>query len=217
MTWLPPIALFSEAWQLWHDGGNLMFPMAALAILIYWTALDLYFRINPKQFFTNTPEELAKWVEKPSDATPRIREILEFCHYGIHSLQQLRDRFHEARAIYIPRIDRRIRFLAILVSISPLMGLLGTVMGMLTTFDGLTLYAGHTIDLVAAGISEALITTKTGLAVAIPGMVLLHMVQRRRNELQIVLVRLESLSMQAWDRKHWTPCVYDAQHPLSKA
>jgi biopolymer transport protein ExbB len=204
MTPLSPLAFVSEAWLLWREGGFLMFPMAGLAFLIYWTAFDLYLRINRRQFLSNTPADLAAWVEKPDHATPRIREILEFCHQGIYSLHQLRDRFLEARAAYIPRIDRRIRFLAILVSISPLMGLLGTVLGMLTTFDGLTLYAGRTLDLVAVGISEALITTQTGLAIAIPGMFLLHMVQRRRNQLQIVLVRLESLSMQAWERQHLT-------------
>ena len=205
MNFTPTLALFSEAMEIWVDGGILMFPMAALAILIYWTALDLYFRISRKQFLTVTPKQLAEWVATPEKATPRIREIIEFCSFQIQSLQQLRDRFQEARAAYIPRIDRRIRFLAILVSISPLMGLLGTVMGMLTTFDGLTLYAGRTLDLVAAGISEALITTQTGLMIAIPGMVLLFMVQRRRNQLHILLVHLESLAMQAWDVEHPRP------------
>jgi biopolymer transport protein ExbB len=207
MIVFPPVALLTEAWEIWHDGGLLMLPMAGLAILIYWTALDLFLRINRKQFLSFKPKELSDWVAQPEKASRRIREILEFTHFQIHSLQQLRDRFQEARAAYIPRIDRRIRFLAILVSISPLMGLLGTVMGMLTTFDGLTLYAGRTLDLVAAGISEALITTQTGLMIAIPGMVLLYMVQKRRNHLHILLVHLESLSMQAWDRDHPRPGV----------
>jgi len=205
MSFTPTLALFPEAMEIWLDGGILMLPMAALAFLIYWTALDLYFRISRKQFLTVTPKQLAEWVAAPEKATPRIREIIEFCSYQIQSLQQLRDRFQEARSAYIPRIDRRIRFLAILVSISPLMGLLGTVMGMLTTFDGLTLYAGRTLDLVAAGISEALITTQTGLMIAIPGMVLLFMVQRRRNQLHTLLVHLESLAMQAWDHEHPRP------------
>jgi biopolymer transport protein ExbB len=205
MTYTPTLALFSEAVEIWLDGGILMLPMAALAILIYWTALDLYFRISRKQFLAATPKQLSEWVAAPENATPRIREIIEFCNYQIQSLKQLRERFQEARSAYIPRIDRRIRFLAILVSISPLMGLLGTVMGMLTTFDGLTLYAGRTLDLVAAGISEALITTQTGLMIAIPGMVLLFMVQRRRNQLHILLVHLESLAMQAWDVENPQP------------
>ena len=216
MNVYPPLAFFTEAWQIWHKGGFLMFPMAGLAILIYWTALDLFWRINRKQFLSFQPNQLSEWVAFPDKAPARIREILEFSHFQIKSLKQLRDRFQEARTAYIPRIDRRIRFLAILVSISPLMGLLGTVMGMLTTFDGLTLYAGRTLDLVAAGISEALITTQTGLMIAIPGMVLLYMVQRRRNHLQILLVHLESLSMQAWDRKHPRPGVLSSSGPSPK-
>jgi biopolymer transport protein ExbB len=205
MSWLPPLALFSQAWEIWNDGGFLMFPMAGLAILIYWTALDLFLRIDRKQFLSFDPKQLSEWVASPEKAPLKIKELLDFSHFQIQTLQELRDRFQEARAAYIPRIDRRIRFLAILVSISPLMGLLGTVMGMLATFDGLTQYAGRTLDLVAAGISEALITTQTGLMIAIPGMVLLYMVQKRRNHLQILLVHLETLSMQAWDRNHPHP------------
>ena len=216
MNCLPPIALLPDTWEIWNDGGFLMLPMAGLAVLIYWTALDLFLRIDRKQFLTFDPQQLSGWVEVPEKAPQKIREILDFCHFRIESLQQLRDRFQEARAAYIPRIDRRIRFLAILVSISPLMGLLGTVMGMLVTFDGLTRYAGRTLDLVAAGISEALITTQTGLMIAIPGMVLLYMVQKRRNHLQILLVHLETLSMQVWDRKHPHPGVMTSPEATPK-
>ncbi|MEK9985703.1 MAG: MotA/TolQ/ExbB proton channel family protein, partial [Opitutae bacterium] len=71
-------------------------------------------------------------------------------------------------------------------SAAPLMGLLGTVMGMLATFDGLTSNIGRTIELVASGISEALITTQTGLVIAIPGLVMIYLVQKRRNNLQML-------------------------------
>ena len=81
------------------------------------------------------------------------------------------------------------------------MGLLGTVMGMLATFDGLTSSIGRTIELVASGISEALITTQTGLVIAIPGLVMIYLVQKRRNNLQMLFVRLESLSMQAFEQR----------------
>ena len=79
------------------------------------------------------------------------------------------------------------------------MGLLGTVMGMLATFDGLTSNIGRTIELVTSGISGALITTQTGLVIAIPGLVMIYLV-RARNNLQMLFVRLESLSMQAFEQ-----------------
>ena len=57
-------------------------------------------------------------------------------------------------------------------TISPLIGLLGTVVGMITAFTGLTETAGANPDLLAAGISQALITTAFGLLIAVPGLVL---------------------------------------------
>lgn len=196
----PPFALLSEAWDLWEKGGVLMIPLALLAFVIYWTALDLYYQFNHGRLLKANSVELPGWVGKPGEAEGGIRKILEFCHKDVENLEELRARFREVRAAHIPLIDRRIHFLAILVSASPLMGLLGTVMGMLATFDGLTAHAGRTIDPVAAGISEALITTQTGLIIAIPGLVILYLIHKRRNQLHMLLVRLESLSMQTFER-----------------
>ncbi len=205
MMTILPIALFSKAWQFWQDGGVLMVPLAILAFIIYWTALDLYYQFNQSRLLKNDPSVLPELVENSARAEGGIGEILQFCQENVGNLEELRDRFQEVRVAYIPRIDRRIQFLAILVSASPLMGLLGTVMGMLSTFDGLTSHVGRTIDLIAAGISEALITTQTGLIIAIPGLVMLYLIQKRRNSLHMLLVRLESLSMQSFERKEGVP------------
>jgi biopolymer transport protein ExbB len=113
-------------------------------------------------------------------------------------MPDLRNRFAEVRSVYLPPVDRRIMFLSILVSVAPLMGLLGTVMGMLATFEGLTKNVGRTIDLIAAGISEALITTQTGLIIAIPGYVMIYMVMRKRNKMETILHRMESMTMQRY-------------------
>ncbi len=193
--------LFEQSIETWQAGGALMLPLAVLAFIIYWTALDLYYQFNHGRLLKTNPADLPKWVEQPGHADHGIREILEFCHADVGTLDELQDRFQEVQTAHIPRIDRRIHFLAILVSAAPLMGLLGTVMGMLATFDGLTSSIGRTIELVASGISEALITTQTGLMVAIPGLVMLYLVQKRRNHLHMLLVRLESLSMQSFEQR----------------
>lgn len=84
----------------------------------------------------------------------------------------------------MPYIARRTQFLQILVGSAPLIGLLGTVMGMLTTFGGLgSSHGGNSIDLVARGISEALITTETGLLIAIPALFMLMLINSRRREM----------------------------------
>ncbi len=63
--------------------------------------------------------------------------------------------------------------LAVLAAVSPLLGLLGTVTGMIETFQSITLFGTGDPKLMSGGISQALVTTQLGLAVAIP-LVLLH-------------------------------------------
>lgn len=70
-------------------------------------------------------------------------------------------------------VQRRLPFAAILTGTAPLVGLLGTVSGMLATFAGLaTASAAQPIEKISSGVSEALITTQTGLVIAIPAAIL---------------------------------------------
>ena len=71
-------------------------------------------------------------------------------------------------------LERNLTMLGTIATISPLLGLLGTVVGMITAFTGLTETAGANPDLLAAGISQALITTAFGLLIAVPGLSLIH-------------------------------------------
>ena len=98
--------------------------------------------------------------------------------------------------VIVTLIDRRMRFVSSLVAAAPLMGLLGTVLGMLRTFYGIATSAGaETVGGVAAGISEALVTTQTGLTISLPGLFLVMLIQRRKHRLEANLARLESLTL----------------------
>jgi len=78
-----------------------------------------------------------------------------------------------------PRLERFLSVLGILGAIAPLLGLLGTVTGMIATFRVITLYGTGDPRMMSGGISEALITTELGLAVAIPIMLLHTLLSRR--------------------------------------
>jgi biopolymer transport protein ExbB len=81
-----------------------------------------------------------------------------------------------------------------LVVIAPLLGLLGTVAGMIETFDSLAEMAlFRQSGGIAGGISKALFTTQLGLAVAIPGYFLLAVLQRRQKHLESELLKLQDL------------------------
>ena len=78
---------------------------------------------------------------------------------------------------------RGLATLAIFAAVSPLLGLLGTVTGMIETFQVITLFGAGDPRLMSGGISQALITTQLGLAVAIPLLLVHSFLQGRANTL----------------------------------
>ncbi len=76
-------------------------------------------------------------------------------------------------------VDRHIQTIFVLAAVAPLLGLLGTVAGMITTFEAISRFGTANARALASGISEALITTQAGLVVAVPGLFMGHMLQRQ--------------------------------------
>jgi biopolymer transport protein ExbB len=77
------------------------------------------------------------------------------------------------------RLERGLPFLALAATTGPLLGLLGTVTGMIATFKAISSFGSGDPKMLAAGISEALICTATGMAVAIPSLLLHAFLSRR--------------------------------------
>jgi biopolymer transport protein ExbB len=98
-----------------------------------------------------------------SSATPRQRDDQLF--------MQLQDDKHQ--------LDRWIGAIAITAAVSPLLGLLGTVSGMIETFKMMTLFGSGDPEVVSGGIAQALVTTELGLVVAIPALILNALLSRR--------------------------------------
>jgi biopolymer transport protein ExbB len=88
------------------------------------------------------------------------------------------------------------------VGTAPLLGLLGTVTGMLATFSALALGAGSdkTMELIAGGISEALITTETGLVIALPGLFFQYHLARERDRYEAFIAHLHTVCAQYFHR-----------------
>lgn len=80
--------------------------------------------------------------------------------------------------------ERFIPTILVLASVAPLLGLLGTVEGMITTFQAISQFGTGNAKAMASGISEALITTQTGLVVAVPGLILGNFLNRRAGNLK---------------------------------
>jgi biopolymer transport protein ExbB len=95
-----------------------------------------------------------------------------------------------------PALNRALLFLKIISVVAPLMGLLGTVTGMIKTFQAITLYGTGDPKLMAGGISQALVTTVLGLSVAIP-MVLLHTLVSGRSRRIVQVLQEQSAGIMA--------------------
>jgi len=80
-------------------------------------------------------------------------------------------------------LDKYTKMIALLAGIAPLLGLLGTVTGMISTFDVISMYGTGNARALAGGISEALITTETGLIIAVPGLFFVSFLSRQSDEL----------------------------------
>ena len=102
-------------------------------------------------------------------------------------VETLELRLGEAVLAEVPRINRHLPLLKIIAAIAPLMGLLGTVTGMIVTFQAITLFGAGDPRLMAGGISQALITTVLGLCVAIPMLLLHNLVQGRARGITEIL------------------------------
>ena len=182
-----------------------MLPLVLLALFIYYTALDLYFWFSTLPILKANTDEIDQWTQTPSKAPSAFDDVISYARAKVRSDRDIQDRFEEIRQAYLPWSNRRIRMLTQLIVAAPLTGLLGTVTGMLNTFRGLSVSMGeHTTDLVAGGISEALITTQTGLLIAIPAYVFVYLIQRQRNQLERTLCHLETASVQWHQQRNAT-------------
>ncbi len=172
-----------------------MVPLAILAVVLYASGLRLLRRIPRREWRTLSDEQMRQWIRDPSQATGELGEIIRYTQDGVSSIEESTHRFAEVEAARIPDVDRRLAAVNVLVAAAPLMGLLGTVLGMLVTFQAISTGGGKMVDMMARGISEALITTEMGLLIALPGMMLSFAIRRRRNEYVSLLARLECITL----------------------
>ncbi len=182
--------------DVWAAGGWVMIPLVALAILIYSSGVQLLLFMRRGNIQLGNESEWLKWIYAPEQAEGRAGEIIRYTQENVTAAKHVRNRFDEVRQGMLNDIERRLVFLNTLVATAPLMGLLGTVIGMLATFMGLaTSGGGETVDVVSAGISEALITTQTGLIIALPGVFLVLILRSRKHGIEAALARIEALTL----------------------
>jgi biopolymer transport protein ExbB len=107
-------------------------------------------------------------VSRPDARNPLGRVLLAARDIGLDDEELLQLKLDEAVLAEMPAIERGNGLIKLFAAISPLLGLLGTVTGMILTFQAISLFGTGDPKLMAGGISQALVTTVLGLVVAIP-------------------------------------------------
>jgi len=182
--------------EIFQSGGGLMVPIllcsivaAAICVERLWSLQRS--RIVPKNLLAQIWSAL-----KTSDLdSQKLRELRgnsplgQILAAGIANAKRGRDIMKEAMEEAASQVShdlqRYMTTLGIIASISPLLGLLGTVVGMIQVFTALMLEGAGNANVLAGGISQALITTAAGLSVAIPALMFHRFFLRRIDELMI--------------------------------
>lgn len=142
--------------------------------------------VNKDSFNSENQEEIA--------ATSQLGDLLQHCYlYRSDSREFVEIKAEEKASEIKLLLDRNLSMLSTIASISPLLGLLGTVVGMITVFSNIDVNGTANTDLLAAGISEALITTAFGLIIAVPAIVFYRYFEQKNVILMSVLQSNTSL------------------------
>jgi biopolymer transport protein ExbB len=187
----------AQAAAIWVSGGWAMIALAVNALLLFAIGLNVWLNLKSRGARSVPESKWRSWIGNPDQRKGFVGELIGYA-MGASSLESLRVRFTELHASEVAPFARDLRFMKRAVSTAPLLGLLGTVTGMLTTFSALATGSGgeKTMDLVAGGISEALITTETGLLIALPGLFFQYHLSRERDRYEAFLAHLETACMQ---------------------
>jgi len=165
--------------EIFVKGGPLMYPILAcsvLALAIFLERVWTYFRVNSGIHVLVRDVEGLVLKERIDEAiivcqrsgTPLARILIAALRNAGKPREQLKVAVEEVGAREAAPLERYLGLLGTIASISPLLGLLGTVFGMIEAFNVIALQGHGTPASLGGGISQALITTAAGLAVAIP-------------------------------------------------
>lgn len=188
--------------ETWSNGGWVMGALATVALVSYTMAIQLMISLFHRGLTKVSDSDIERWVADPSLAPKSLREMFRYTQDDVQNLREIEGRFREVEAARIPEVDRRIAVVNTLVISAPLFGLLGTVLGMLLTFKAIGVGGSSTSEVIAKGISEALVATQTGMMVAIPGLLMAHVAKRWRNEFVAFLLRAEGITLRHF-RRHF--------------
>ena len=187
--------------EFWSGAGWYAVPLLAVSVACWFWLIGLYYKLSQSEFRTSkyehemterlvrgeTHSDIINWMTAQKGIVP---QIVSYVFSGKdRETDTVKGRYREAAESEIQEIKKEFSILSALIKSAPLLGLLGTVAGMVETFTAL---GGVTdMDTMTSGISKALLTTQLGLLIALPGVFGLVYLKRKFERLVLELDRLQ--------------------------
>lgn len=182
--------------RFYFEVGGYVMPPLVLATVVLWFAIGYRFAAlkrgnvrSVRRIIQKYPEGIDREPRGIIEAAIQQGQAIARSHHG--DLRRLLD---DAFWPLERNVNRFHKLIMTIVAVAPLMGLLGTVVGMIETFDSLgdmSLFAQS--GGIAGGISQALFTTQMGLAVAIPGLIVGGMLEKRAAVIRLELAQVKDI------------------------
>ena len=193
-----------------QTGGFFMWPLLACSILTLAIVIERFWvlrksRVAPKNLLLDVMSRLRDdrmsldYIREMQATTGLSFIFAAGLLNSKHGRTSMKESMQEAAGHVIHDLERFMSSLGTIAAISPLLGLLGTVVGMIKVFSVLMEQGAGNTALLAGGISEALLTTAAGLGVAIPALVFHRYFSRKIDE---VVVSMEQQSTKLVDALH---------------
>ena len=187
------------------SGGWLMLPIILCSIAVVAISIERYWTLNPDKIAPRHQLgrvwQLIQNNELGSDKLKALRQsspLGRILAAGLsnarHGRDVMKDSIEDAASQVVHELERFVGALGTIAAVTPLLGLLGTVIGMIKVFTALNLSGAGNAQVLAGGISEALITTAAGLCAAIPAM-LAHRFFVRRVDTLVVTMEQEAVKL----------------------
>jgi biopolymer transport protein ExbB len=189
--------------ELVQAGGWLMVPIILCSIIAAAICIERFWTLRPNQIAPrNLLATVWRWI-RSNQLDQHVRELRmtplgQILAAGLTNSRRgreiMKEAIEEVAGQVVHEMERYLNTLGTIAAITPLLGLLGTVIGMIKVFSSIKLEGTGNTAVLAGGISEALITTAAGLTVAIPSLFFYRFFQRRVDEL-VVSMEKEAIKL----------------------
>lgn len=179
-------------------GGWLMVPIILCSIAVVAISIERAWALRPSRVAPrNLLAQVWGWIKNNQLDGNKLRELKQSSELGKilaaglsnsrNGREVMKDSIQDAASQVIHDMEKYLGAMGTIAGIAPLLGLLGTVVGMIEVFTAIMLQGTGNPGILAGGISQALITTAAGLTVAIPAMIMHRFFQRRVDSLVVIM------------------------------